>query len=497
MYLIFKVGNKYPIGDPRHYSGWRDGQLVDVRPDSYVPGFMELKHFVFLKVPGDYWDIRKSNDWKATNPEALELKKLLTVADASGRYPWDKGYIEPAKQPRKRDGFIDFAGLLSSRKVDSKTFSAFYDNNVEVDPVVINTEYSALLQKETDSPRIPTAYSNQKGSIATGTYAIGAGLAYATIQTFEADIAATLTGDLTAEHNDEETAISTGITFDVDTSTYKLTLTAQSGDEHDGGAYGNGARITYGTYDFFKLNGASLNDIEVSKLAFDISGAANYGWLIDAVDGALFHKLLFKGGVNSYNGIYQNANNSGTNVEIRNNIFYGIGEASREGAIVLRAGVRSSAVFDCLNNTIINCYNGILQYDNFGGSSAGLTFKNNLVQASRSAGFVDENSTGWGTTSKNISEDASSPDVDYRSKDLHTNSVFQGYATNDYRLDSAGDASNLAIVDDGDDLSASFTDDIQGQTRSTWYIGASEIVSAAPAGLSIPVAMYHYIHHNQ
>ena len=52
-----------------------------------------------------------------------------------------------------------------------------------------------------------------------------------------------LTGNLTGEHANEETDISTIVIFDVDTATYILKLTAVSGAEHSGGAYGNGARI--------------------------------------------------------------------------------------------------------------------------------------------------------------------------------------------------------------------------------------------------------------
>jgi hypothetical protein len=93
---------------------------------------------------------------------------------------------------------------------------------------------------------------------------------------------------------------------------------------------------------------------------------------------------------------------------------------------------------------------------------------------------------GFGTTAKNVSEGNSdpgwSPDAAYRGKDFHTNTIFNGYATNDYTLDAAGDSTNLAVCDDGDDLSGTFTDDIIGQTRSTWYIGASEIVSAGGIG---------------
>jgi hypothetical protein len=60
-------------------------------------------------------------------------------------------------------------------------------------------------------------------------------------------------------------------------------------------------------------------------------------------------------------------------------------------------------------------------------------------------------------------------------------------AAGTFKFSIAGDATNLAILDDGDDLSgigspAQFSDDVIEQSRSTWYIGASEIVAAGGKG---------------
>jgi len=88
---------------------------------------------------------------------------------------------------------------------------------------------------------------------------------------FEADIDTQLTGNLTGEHNAEETNTAAAITFDTDTNSYLLKLTAQSGDEHNGGAYGNGARISFGNGDGLVLDettGGDLADVEISNLAF-------------------------------------------------------------------------------------------------------------------------------------------------------------------------------------------------------------------------------------
>ena len=80
------------------------------------------------------------------------------------------------------------------------------------------------------------------------------------------------------------------------------------------------------------------------------------------------------------------------------------------------------------------------------------------------------------THAKNVSEDASSPDDAYDNLNCHdATSCFTDWANDDYHLDSGG--SEITTLDDGDDLSGTFTDDIDGDTRSTWYIGADEIVA--------------------
>ena len=139
-------------------------------------------------------------------------------------------------------------------------------------------------------------------------------------------------------------------------------------------------------------------------------------------------------------------------------------------------------VANIYNNTFIGLtYSGINQ--NQSPTGATLNMKNNLCQDNR-FDYADVGG-GFGTHAFNVSEDATSPDAAYQNKDVHTNSVFKNYGADDYRLDSGGDATNLQTLDDGEDLSGTFTDDIEGQTRNTWYIGASEIVAAGGIGLLV------------
>jgi hypothetical protein len=168
---------------------------------------------------------------------------------------------------------------------------------------------------------------------------------------------------------------------------------------------------------------------------------------------------------------------------IYNNIIYDFFDTGSHG---IRSNVTFSQTSNGLiaNNTVINCYNGIDTDSTSGGTQS---LVNNLVQDGNVSGSDYVKGGTW-SSAKNISEDATSPNAAYQSKDVHTNSVFQDYANDNFKLDSGGDVTNLAIVDDGDDLSVNFTDDIIGQTRSTWYIGASEIVAG---GFTVPLAMHH------
>ena len=484
MYLIFKVGNKYPIGHKLHYSSWRDGQLVEILPDTAKIGPWERKHFAVIQVPGDMDELRGTSDIKSTNDKALEFNSILRVKDSFGRLPWDAFYNGKEGKARKRDYFVDYKTLLNTKLVSVSTFDSLYDKTVAHETISIESDFTKLLQIEEDKPRLITEFSDRAGTIATGTYSIGDGLDYNTIALFEADIAATLTGDLTGEHADEETVITGAVQFQVDTATYDLKLTAASGAKHNGTygsavhAAGDGARVNYGTYDSLRTNLATLLSFELSDLVLNVAGTSNAGFYYTAGEGITVQRMVIKGDANTDDGIDIHIGTYGP-ISIINNIIYDISAGG--GLRFVRPNTTSGDYYLIYNNTIISCDKGIQNDANASTYMANSIIKNNLVQNSTTSDYSDAGG-GYGTHAKNLSEDATSPDTTYRSKDLHTNSVFKGYATDDFRLDSGGDATNLAIVDDGDDLSGTFTDDIEGQTRDTWYIGASEIVSAGVTG---------------
>ena len=486
MLYLFKIGNKVP-GDPRY---WLDGQLVNVKPSGSPIGKIERKCFFIIEDGRDYWKLRGDTDWKSTKPSVLEFKKMLYVPDYLGRYPWDAHYIEEEGK-RKRDYFCDFKHLLNEKIITQSIYENIYGHDLKTDILYLDRDPSTYLFHEFEKTRLAENIEDLNqiaqdglGSGTGGGFTIGAAGDFTDVADFEADIAAQLTGDLHGLHLSEETVIAGFITFDTDTNSHTLYLIAESGCEHDGSAYGNGARINFATNNriiFDETAPGDLSQVEISKLSLDISGAANRGiYLIDAGDSGLvnINRMVIKGDSASHSGIYQDPYIS--NLEITNNIVYGCSNVNAYGIFIYNYSALQSGLI--YNNTAIGNYYNFYQGRNT--SPGNMVFKNNLTQNPGSADYTDAGN-GFGTTGHNISEDATSPDVAYRSKDLHTNTIFKGYATDDYRLDPAGDATNLQIVDDGEDLSGTFTDDIEGQTRSTWYIGASEIVAAG--GVTVPV----------
>jgi len=494
MQWLFKVGNKKPSLDMKvRMNYWADCQLVDIRPTGTYHENIS-KHFVLIEDGKDYWKLRGTKEHGSSIASVLELKKWLYVVDGKGRYPWDIGYDETTKQQRVRDWYLDYKYLLDQNIITKSVFDDIYDKT-KTRIIYTDRDITTYLWNEGDinKKRLPSDYTNIGGTIAQGTSYVGTNgaivadpasygytdPAYATMNAFEADVAATLTGHLTAEHDNEETSLSALVTFDLVTNSYLLKLTAKSGAEHDGDGYntfttGAGARIAIGSgesIDFDETNDGDIADLEVSNLALSLAGYNSRGIYLTDVGGTgdvLVNRMLIQGdGSNSRSGInLQTVTNINSSV-IKNNIVYGMA-SGYQGIYIYSYNGPTHYIY---NNTLVKNGIGI----DLGRTDLTIVAKNNLCQAN-GVDFADP--ANMGTTACNISEDDTSPDAAYQSKDLHTNTVFKGYATDDYRLDPDGDSTNLAILDDGEDLSGTFTDDIVGQTRSTWYIGASEIVAA-------------------
>lgn len=149
---------------------------------------------------------------------------------------------------------------------------------------------------------------------------------------------------------------------------------------------------------------------------------------------------------------------------IRNNIVYG---CKQDGINYSTANGETANVY---NNTVYGVTGaGIAMAVD--ANTATWNVKNNL--ASNNTGGDYSISPGGSTTynhATNLSSDTTSPDASFRSKTV----TFINTGGNNYHLNATDtEAKNL-----GTDLSGSFTDDIDGDTRSgSWDIGADEVAA--------------------
>jgi hypothetical protein len=237
---------------------------------------------------------------------------------------------------------------------------SIYDFDRENNPIYIDRDLTTYVAHEDLVARRDATIHNMAES--TGTFTIGAAGTYATVTLFEADIATPLTGNLTGEHLNEETTIATHVIFDTQTATYLLKLTAQSGAEHNGENYGNGARITLTANDSIGVDETTdghLDDFEISKLAIDATGANNIG--VSFTDGGnsgllLANRLVIVGDNDSDYGVrfYSTC----TNGRLTNSVIYAFGNAATEGGVFVTS-VGAGDTIEIYNNTVCKCYDNI------------------------------------------------------------------------------------------------------------------------------------------
>lgn len=488
MEILCKVGTRFVDPEhPGHTNSWRDGQVIEMMPSGTYIQPTTLKHHCVIDLPQiDFWTARGSTNWKSDASAVRNFKKFLRSANDKDKYEWDhkNGLFVPKR--KTRDRFIDFKELLNLGYITSGQYDDIYDKDTQIKlSLGAILDFTSIIKHEDSDQRLDPSKLLVPGSVASGTYTIGSGGGddYATVTAAEADTAAQLTGNLTFEHQNEETVISTAVTFDVDSNSYTLKYTPVSGAEHNGGAYGNGARINFGTWDSLVLdetNEGDLDDFEFSKLAIDCTGAGNKGFNI--VDGGnsgtlLFNRLLIVGDSDSLLGISVANGYNWNNLVIRNNTVYGVGNGAGEAGIEINTAAGNGTI-SILNNTCCKNYNNFFQDAASEAGSPTVTVKNNIAQGDTGGSDFADDGAGWGTSGTNLSEDATSPNASYQSKNCHDgNSCFTDYTNNVFTLDSGGD--EITDLDDGEDLSGTFTDDIVGTTRSTWYMGSYEIAAAA------------------
>ena len=183
----------------------------------------------------------------------------------------------------------------------------------------------------------------------------------------------------------------------------------------------------------------------------------------------ILHNTQMDGGSADYAALYLDWHGGGGNY-IYNNLIYAItrdwGTAAGKG-FQENTGVPDNYIY---NNTIYGCADiGFLSWN------AGRdVLKNNIVYGNES----DFSGTFDGASDYNFSKDDTAPeaagnsiwgDTDGKTPDF----VNVSGGSEDFHLQSTSDA-----IGEGVDLSGDFTDDIDGDTRSAWDIGADEYVAA-------------------
>jgi parallel beta-helix repeat protein len=138
-------------------------------------------------------------------------------------------------------------------------------------------------------------------------------------------------------------------------------------------------------------------------------------------------------------------------------------------------GIQCARTNNVYNNTVYNVGTGIWTAD-----SGTPLLKNNAVFNTDTADYSGTFSTSG---SNNASEDGTAPGTDIDLSGYTAAQIWTDAANGDFSL-----VSGSPLYDAGADLSAYFTTDIAGTTRSTWDIGAFEYVAATGF---IPIIMNH------
>ena len=501
MDLLFKVGPKRFNSDFKQRVDWLDGQLVTYGPNGCFTGKAERKHFCVISTPHNFKDY-DCLDLKS--PNGLLLKKYLNPK-VENYYKWDTFYKQDAvfADYLMRDWFVDFQWLLNQKLITKAQHLSIYDKSVDHLPIYIDGDFTRLFFNENDKSRQQPTATILPGTIdAGGTYTVGTSQTYSTWQVAVADLPAdigamTTPGNIILQGNtDEELAATTAnLVLSLDTDSYSLTLNAAAGVKHDG-VY-EGHRIQFGAYDNFdcdEVSANTLNQVIIQDLAFKATGAN--ALCIDVGDGftgsgdGLIVERIVADLNSTGRTMYHQSGSFNTvhKVIIRNNISY---DADNERAHIYFSSTSYSDADNKIyiyNNTLINGGAAGIYYNNAIGAGTTFEIKNNLCEAN--ATDYDPNGNGWTniTTSKNVSGDATSPDgATYQNWAGTAN--FTNYAGDDFTLGATD-----STLDDGDDLSAvgspqQFSDDMQEQSRSTWFCGASEYVSV---GSSYPIARTIY-----
>jgi hypothetical protein len=490
--ILCKVGHKVPETHKDFELNWKDGQIIDIRPDEYyiqsdsINGETTCKSFCVIQLPDiDYWGILGASNYRDLKYKVSQSSIIratwqdinkYTTPKIGGKLPWEMSTFTREGTRRKRDWFIDFRWLYEQGLITIQQYRSIYDKTANHYPIVIrNKTLSSIIKNEDTDHRLPVEKMVYGTIDAAGTYTVGTAQTYATWVAAEADLPANFDamgtpGNIIFSGNTDEELSQGGMTWHQGTGAYTLTLTAADSVKHNGGAYGNGHRINWNSdYDSWDINDSYANNLKITiqKLAFDISGVVNYGVYGSICKQLIVERCVIKGDADSSSGIYVCYNDE--TAVIRNNIIYGCSGTNGKG-IQFQNEWGYTFIFIANNTCFSNRYGISTNFDSAGDGGGTLNVGNNVC-GDNSSGDYYQILPCADINSINVSKDGSGS----TSYTGWTNTAcFTDYANKDFRLRLAD-----PTLDDATDLSAigapaQFSNDIQGTTRITWYSGASE-----------------------
>ena len=139
--VLVRIGSAYPSTlDSKHGTGWRDGEIIDIRPTGTYHRHTNNAIIDFPNI-----------DYNSVDP--LEIQKKLFQADSTGKYEWNNGYNEKNLLESKRDSFIDFQDLFNKGEITKAQYDSLYDYGRPHIPISFTdlSIFGKILDERTDT----------------------------------------------------------------------------------------------------------------------------------------------------------------------------------------------------------------------------------------------------------------------------------------------------------------------------------------------------------
>ncbi|MBN2094345.1 MAG: hypothetical protein JW740_03205, partial [Candidatus Zambryskibacteria bacterium] len=422
-------------------------------------------------------------------PEQIAEMTASEIEEVEELSPDGKETINIERIVKVRTKGVDYTAVLNENEIDKVSnfedikrlpqieLNIIREKTEEEKAVVAIADYQpkdkTLWQKFVDVMR-PTAYALSETIIdvdtgGTGSYAtLNAAIAAEQDDLTISDVQLTFTCRASDDSADEAAVNVDGYT--VDSTRYIKIWTDPSGSDRHEGVWDIGKYRLYltptsnGEYMFYIKESYTIID----GLQIYENIGSYYGSCVrmdyPAINIIFKNNIVHGEGTNAYRGIYGPDYGKAS---IYNNTIYNFQGGGSAGSGISVATDNATNYNYYYNNTIFGCRNGV--YDAGNNNSV---LKNNISMNNIS---VDYSAVTFGTADKNVSSDASAPGTTVATGKTSYGDYFTDYTIYDFHLKGTG-LSLFGIS--GDDLSGTFTDDIDGDTRSTWDVGADEYVAA-------------------